>query len=92
MFTTVLTPFPAWAWEEHRALDFIMAHNPLLRAYRVVTTEYTPPDSTWDRVLEYTSVYGRAKAGVFRPFAPLSAPPSHRDPVISKPGRASPRA
>ncbi len=57
-------PFSAaWAWEEQQALDFIMAHNPLLRAYRVVTTEYTPKDSTWDRVMEYTSVYGRAGAG-----------------------------
>ena len=51
------------AWEEQRVLEYIMAHSPLLRAYRVVTTEYTPKESTWDRVLEYTSVYGRAGAG-----------------------------
>ena len=36
-------PFsPAWAWEEHKVLEYIMVHNPLLRAYRVVTNEFTP--------------------------------------------------
>ena len=56
-------PFPAFAWEEQRVLDYILAHNPLLRAYHSVTSEYTPSDDTLDRMLEYTSVYGRAGAG-----------------------------
>ncbi|MEA3276494.1 MAG: hypothetical protein U9Q81_14640 [Pseudomonadota bacterium] len=56
-------PALAWGWEEQQVLEFIMAHNPLLRAYRVVTTEYTPRESVMDRVMEYTSVYGRAGAG-----------------------------
>lgn len=45
------------------ALEFILAHSPVLRAYRGVVEAYTPPGSTWGRVLEYTSVYGRAGAG-----------------------------
>jgi hypothetical protein len=53
----------AMAWEEQKTLAFITAHNPVLQAYRVVTTAYTPAGSAWDRVLEHTSVYGRAGAG-----------------------------
>ena len=57
-------PFsPAWAWEEHKVLEYIMVHSPLLRAYRVVTDEFTPPGGVMDRVKEYTSLYGRAGAG-----------------------------
>ncbi len=53
----------AGAWEEQDALAFIVAHNPVLQAYRVVATAYTPEQSAWDKVLEHTSVYGRAGAG-----------------------------
>jgi hypothetical protein len=53
----------AAAWEEQKVLEFITAHNPVLQAYRVITTTYTPAGSAWDRVLEHTSVYGRAGAG-----------------------------
>ena len=42
---------------------FILVHNTLLRAYRVVTEEYTPPGGVMDRVKQYTSLYGRAGAG-----------------------------
>ena len=59
----LLFPALAGAWEEQRVLDFIMAHNPVLRAYHLVTAEYTPPRGTLGRVLEHTSVYGRAGAG-----------------------------
>jgi len=59
----LILPFPAFAWEEQKVLDYILANNPLLRAYHTVTTQYTPSDDTLDRMLEYTSVYGRAGAG-----------------------------
>jgi hypothetical protein len=60
----VLWPLsPAWAWDDQRVLEFILVNNPLLRAYRVVTTEYTPPGGVMDRVKEHTAFYGRAGAG-----------------------------
>jgi hypothetical protein len=34
-----------------------------LRAYRVVTTEYTPPGGVMDRVKEHTTFYGRVGPG-----------------------------
>ncbi|MCP3870764.1 MAG: hypothetical protein GY703_22260 [Gammaproteobacteria bacterium] len=56
-------PMAASAWEEQPVLEFILANNTLLRAYRTVTDQYTPPDDTVDRMLEYTSVYGRTGIG-----------------------------
>jgi hypothetical protein len=54
---------PASAWDEQQALDFIKAHNPVLKSYRDVGKKYRPPAKTLDRMLEYTSLYGRAGAG-----------------------------
>jgi hypothetical protein len=48
--------FPAVskAWDEQQVLTFILAHSPVLRAYGVVTKEYTP-STPMQRVLEHTS-------------------------------------
>ena len=62
-FASVFWPLSATAWEEQRVLEFILANSPLLRAYRVVTDEFTPRNGVMDRVQEYTSLYGRAGAG-----------------------------
>jgi len=62
-FATAFWPLSATAWEEQRVLEFILANSPLLRAYRVVTDEFTPRNGVMDRVQEYTSLYGRAGAG-----------------------------
>ena len=51
------------AWETQRALDYILAHNPVLRAQRAVVSTYEPEGDTWDQVLEHTSLYGRLGAG-----------------------------
>ena len=56
-------PLQASAWEEEVVMRFILANNPLLRAYRSVTTEYVPPSDTLNRILEYTSLYGSAGIG-----------------------------
>lgn len=53
----------ASAWEEQRVLEYISAHNPVLRAQRVVTDEFAPPDGWLDRAKEYTSLYARAGGG-----------------------------
>jgi hypothetical protein len=59
----LLAPGLAQAWDEQRVLEFILVNNPLLRAYRVVTTEFTPPGGVMDRVKEHTALYGRAGGG-----------------------------
>ena len=52
--------FPAVAgnWNEQEILDFILTRSPILKAYRTVTTEYTP-SKPMQRVLEHTSVFAR---------------------------------
>ncbi|ABA56549.1 MULTISPECIES: hypothetical protein [Nitrosococcus] len=52
---------PAWAgaWQEQAVLEFILASNPLLRAYQGVTREYAPPTLA-ERLLERTSLFARA--------------------------------
>jgi hypothetical protein len=45
-------------WDEQQVLTFILAHSPVLRAYGVVTKEYTP-STPMQRVLEHTSVFAR---------------------------------
>jgi hypothetical protein len=56
-------PMVALAWAEQQAMEFIMAHNPVLHSYRIATAEYTPVNDAMGRVLEHTSVYGKAGAG-----------------------------
>jgi hypothetical protein len=56
--TLLLSPAIANAWEEQQALEFILAHSPVLRAYGIVTKEYTP-SSPMKRVLEHTSLFAR---------------------------------
>jgi hypothetical protein len=56
--TLLLSPAIANAWEEQQALEFILAHSPVLRAYGIVTREYTP-SKPMRRVLEHTSVFAR---------------------------------
>jgi hypothetical protein len=51
-------PDVAKTWSEQQVLDFILAHSPVLRAYGVVTKEYTP-STPMQRVLEHTSVFAR---------------------------------
>jgi hypothetical protein len=52
--------FPAVAgtWNEQQVLDFILARSPILKAYGIVTREYTP-STPMKRVLEHTSVFAR---------------------------------
>jgi hypothetical protein len=52
--------FPAVAktWSEQQVLDFILARSPILKAYGIVTKEYTP-STPMQRVLEHTSVFAR---------------------------------
>jgi hypothetical protein len=57
-FLALLICFPALAWEEQQALEFILAHNPVLQAQHTLTHEYAPPN-TWERVLERTSIFAR---------------------------------
>ncbi|TVR65684.1 MAG: hypothetical protein EA420_02580 [Candidatus Competibacteraceae bacterium] len=57
-----LLPLGARAWEEERALAWIVAHSPLLQAQRAVTQAHQPPNGL-RRVLEHTSVYARAASG-----------------------------
>jgi hypothetical protein len=45
-------------WDEQQVLNFILARSPILKAYRTVTTEYTP-SKPMQRVLEHTSVFAR---------------------------------
>lgn len=54
------------AWVEQQTMEFIMAHNPVFRSYRIATAEYAPATDTMGRMLEYTSLYGRAGSAVFR--------------------------
>jgi hypothetical protein len=56
-------PVSAWAWDEQRVLEYVMGHNPVIRAQRTVTNEFTPPDGLWGRMKEYTNAYGRAGVG-----------------------------
>jgi hypothetical protein len=56
--TLLLSPAIANAWEEQQALEFILAHSSVLRAYGIVTKEYTP-SKPMQRVLEHTSVFAR---------------------------------
>jgi len=55
--------FSALSWEEEKVIEYITAYHPILRAQRVVTSEYTPPSSIGARLQEYTALYGRAGAG-----------------------------
>jgi hypothetical protein len=52
--------FPAVAgnWNEQEVLGFILTHSPILKAYGIVTREYTP-STHMQRVLEHTSVFAR---------------------------------
>jgi len=59
----IVFTLPAFAWDEQKALDFIMANNSMLRSYRMVSAEYAPVNDTMSRMLEYTTFYGRAGAG-----------------------------
>lgn len=58
-----LLPLQALAWEEQQTLDYIMAHNPVLQSYREVGDKYRPSSEALDRVLEYTSLYGKVGVG-----------------------------
>jgi len=60
---SAIWPLGVGAWEAQLVLEYTMAYNPLLRAYRVVASEYTPSDGIMERVKEHTSVYGRVGAG-----------------------------
>jgi len=60
---SAIWPLGVGAWEAQPVLEYAMAYNPLLRAYPVVTSEYTPSGGVMDRVKEHTSIYGRAGAG-----------------------------
>jgi hypothetical protein len=51
----ILLPLGARAWEEERALEFIVAHSPLLQAQRAVTQAHPPPNGL-RRVLEHTGL------------------------------------
>jgi hypothetical protein len=59
----LLWSITAWSWEEEQVIEYITAYHPILRAQRVVTSEYTPPNSIGARLKEYTAIYGRAGAG-----------------------------
>jgi hypothetical protein len=56
---TLAFPVLTQAWDEQRVLDMLLASSPVLRAYKVVTREYTP-STPMQRVFEGTSVYARA--------------------------------
>jgi prophage tail gpP-like protein len=56
-------PVVAWSWEEQRVLEYIAAHNPVVRAQRTVTEEFALPNGWIDRAKEYTSLYARAGGG-----------------------------
>lgn len=62
LWLALLWPALAAAWEEERALAWIVAHSPLLQAQRAVTQAHQPPGGL-RRVLEHTSVYARAASG-----------------------------
>lgn len=62
-FALALLPLQAFAWDEQRVLEFIVANNPVLHSYRTVGAEYRPPAETLDRLIEYTSIYGKAGLG-----------------------------
>ncbi|WP_200155094.1 hypothetical protein [Chromatium okenii] len=49
----------AWSWKEEQVIEYITAYHPILRAQRVVTSEFTPPNSIGARLQEYTALYGR---------------------------------
>jgi hypothetical protein len=51
-------PAPTLAWEEQQTLEFILAHNPVLRAQHALTREHVP-QKTWERILERTSIFAR---------------------------------
>jgi hypothetical protein len=53
----------AWSWEEQRVLEYIAAHNPVVRAQKAVTDEFTPPAGWLERAKEYTALYARAGGG-----------------------------
>ncbi len=57
-----LLPVIADAWEEERALTYVIAYNPLLRAHRELTAAYQPP-GTLRRVMEHTSLFVRLASG-----------------------------
>jgi hypothetical protein len=52
------SPAVAGTWDEQQVLDFILARSPILKAYGIVTKEYTP-STPMQRVLEHTSVFAR---------------------------------
>jgi hypothetical protein len=51
-------PAVAGTWNEQQVLDFILTRSPVLKAYGIVTKEYTP-STPMKRVLEHTSVFAR---------------------------------
>jgi hypothetical protein len=55
--------FPAVSknWDEQQVLDFILARSPILKAYWIVTKEYTP-STPMQRVLEHTSVFASTQS------------------------------
>lgn len=61
LFLSQALAFPvlALAWDEQRVLDMLLASSPVLRAYKVVTQEYTP-STPMQRVFESTSFFARA--------------------------------
>lgn len=59
LYGLLFLPAYAAAWEEQAVLEFVMASNPMLHAYQVVTREYAP--LTWaERLLEQTFLFARA--------------------------------
>lgn len=63
LFALIFLPPQALAWDEQRVLEFVVAHNPVLRSYRAVGAEFRPPAEVLDRLIEYTSIYGKAGLG-----------------------------
>lgn len=53
----------AWSWDEQRVLEYIALNNPVVRAQRAVTDEFTPAAGWLDRAKEYTAIYARAGGG-----------------------------
>ncbi len=55
-------PAEARAWQEQPVLEYIVAHNPVLKAYRSVANEYRPATGM-EQMLEHASVYWRLGTG-----------------------------
>ena len=57
-----IAPISGQAWDEQLVLEYIMANNPVLSAYRSSMGYYKPPKGT-DRILDYSSLYSRLGVG-----------------------------